>query len=138
MCFDFGMHFLSACSKICKIKKMNPRNNVFFTPWPLRLCHQIAHCNTLVNTDKSDYYNKLISDNSHNSRKLWHKLHKTLNRISEVTLPSTSLTSHWRTRLLPFCRLKLRKLEILLFPQALKMIFILLQILKNHCLYSNF
>ena len=27
-----------------------------------RLCHQIGQCNTLENKDKSDYYNKLISD----------------------------------------------------------------------------
>ena len=34
------------------------------------LRHQIARCNALVNKDKSDYYSKLISDNSHDSRKL--------------------------------------------------------------------
>ena len=32
-----------------------------------RLHHQIARCNALVNTDESDYYSKLISDNSHDS-----------------------------------------------------------------------
>ena len=36
-----------------------------------RLRRQIARCNALVNKDKSDYYSKLISDNSHDSRKLW-------------------------------------------------------------------
>ena len=35
-----------------------------------RLRRQIARCNALVNKDKSDYYSKLISDNSHDSRKL--------------------------------------------------------------------
>ena len=30
-----------------------------------RLRHQIARFNALVNNDKSDYYSKLISDNSH-------------------------------------------------------------------------
>ena len=30
---------------------------------------QIARCNALVNKDKSDYYSKLISDNSHDCRK---------------------------------------------------------------------
>ena len=49
---------------------------------------QIARCNTLVNKGKSDYYSKLISDNSHNSRTLWRELHKTLNRVSDATLPS--------------------------------------------------
>ena len=42
-----------------------------------RLCDQIAWCNALVNKDKSDYYSKLISGNSHDSRKLWCELHKT-------------------------------------------------------------
>ena len=34
-----------------------------------RLCHQIARCNSLVNKDKSNYYSKLISDNSQDPRK---------------------------------------------------------------------
>ena len=29
----------------------------------------------------------MISDNSHDSKKLWHVLPKALNRVSEVTLP---------------------------------------------------
>ena len=40
---------------------------------PLNRCRlhcQIAQCNALVNKDKSEYYNKQISDNSHDSRKL--------------------------------------------------------------------
>ena len=53
-----------------------------------RLRCQIAQCNVLVNKDKSDYYSKLISDNSHDSRKLWRELHKTLNRVPDATLPS--------------------------------------------------
>ena len=50
---------------------------------------QIARYNVLVNKDKLDYHSKLISDNSHDnnhdSRKLWHELHKTLNRVSDAT-----------------------------------------------------
>ena len=53
-----------------------------------RLRRQIARCNALVNKDKSDYYSKLISDNRHDSRKLWRELHKTLNRVPDATLPS--------------------------------------------------
>ena len=56
-----------------------------------RLRCQIAWCKAFVNKDKSDYYSKLISDNSHDSRKLWHELHKTLNRVSDATLPSFSV-----------------------------------------------
>ena len=58
---------------------------------------QIARSKALVNKDKSDYYNKLISDNSHDSCKLWRELHKTLNKVFNATLPShgseKSLTS---------------------------------------------
>ena len=53
-----------------------------------RLRRQMAQSNALVNKDKSDYYSKLISDNSHDSRKLWRELHKTLNKVSDATLPS--------------------------------------------------
>ena len=52
------------------------------------LRRQIGRCNALVNNDKLDYYSKLISDNSHVSRKLWCELHKTLNRVSDATFPS--------------------------------------------------
>ena len=52
-----------------------------------RLHCQIARCNSLVNKDKSDYYSKLISDNSQDPRKLLYVLRKTLSRVSEVTLP---------------------------------------------------
>ena len=52
-----------------------------------RLRRQIARCNSLVNKDKSDYYSKLIYDNSQDPRKLWHVLRKTLSRVSEVTFP---------------------------------------------------
>ena len=50
------------------------------------LFRQIARSNTLVNKDKSDYYSKLISDNSQDSRKLWCVVQKTLNRVSDATL----------------------------------------------------
>ena len=41
-----------------------------------RLCRQIAQCNLLVNKDKSDYYSKLISNNSQDPTKLWHVCEK--------------------------------------------------------------
>ena len=50
------------------------------------LHHQIALSNG--DKDKSDYYSQHISNNSHDSRKLWHELRKTLHRVSEMTLPS--------------------------------------------------
>ena len=39
------------------------------------LRRQITWCNRLANRDKTVYYRKLISDNSHNSKKLWRELH---------------------------------------------------------------
>ena len=53
-----------------------------------RFHREIAQCNALVDKDKSDYYSKLISDNSHDSQKLWRELHKILNTVSDATLPS--------------------------------------------------
>ena len=96
-----------------------------------RLRRQIVRCNVLVNKDKSDYCSKLISDNSHDSRKLWRELHKTLNKVSNATLPSHDSKNHWLTSLPPSFPTKLRKLEITLVPVALKMIFTLLQILQK-------
>ena len=32
---------------------------------------QIAHCNSLVNKDKSNYYRNLVNENAQDSKKLW-------------------------------------------------------------------
>ena len=45
------------------------------------LRHQITWCNCLANRVKTVYYQKFISDNSHDSKKLWGELHKVLNRF---------------------------------------------------------
>ena len=55
-----------------------------------RLQRQIAWCNHLANMDKTVYYRKLISDNSHDSKKLWRELHKVLHRSHSTTLPTCS------------------------------------------------
>ena len=64
-----------------------------------RLRRQIAWCNHLMNTDKIVYYRKLISDNSHDSKKLWQELRKVLHRSHGTTLPtyesSKSLADHF-------------------------------------------
>ena len=51
-----------------------------------QLHRQIARCNSLVNKDKSNYYSKLISDNSQDPKKLACTA-KTLGRVSGMTLP---------------------------------------------------
>ena len=62
---------------------------------------QIAWCNRLVNRDKTVYYTNLISNNSHDSKKLWQELHKVLYRSHVTTLPtyesSKSLADHFAT-----------------------------------------
>ena len=50
-----------------------------------RLWRQIAWCNHLANRDKTVYYRKLISNNSHDSKKLWRELHKVLHRSHSTT-----------------------------------------------------
>ena len=76
-----------------------------------RLRRQIARCNALVNKDKSDYYSKLISDNSHDSRKLWRELHKTLNRVSDATLPSHESEKSLADQFASFFTNKIKKIR---------------------------
>ena len=76
-----------------------------------RLYRQIARCNALVNKDKSDYYSKLISDNSHDSRKLWCELHKTLNRVSDATLPSHESEKSLADQFASFFSNKIKKIR---------------------------
>ena len=49
------------------------------------LRRQIAWCNRLTNRDKTVYYRKVISDNSHDSKKLWLESHKVLHRSHGTT-----------------------------------------------------
>ena len=57
-----------------------------------RLCKQIARCNTLITRDKSNYYRNLISDNAHDSKKLWQVLRSVFHSVPDKVLPSH--TSH--------------------------------------------
>ena len=83
-----------------------------------RICHQIARCNALVNKDKSDYYSKLISDNSHDSRKLWRELHKTLNRVSDAKLPSHEFKKSLADQFASFFSNKIKKIRDNFAPSA--------------------
>ena len=85
------------------------------------LCCQIARCNSLVNKDKSDYYSKLISDNSQDNRKLWYVMRKTLNRVSEVTLPpheSDKTLAHQFAFLLSFFHNKIKTIRDTFIPSG--------------------
>ena len=55
----------------------------------------------------SDYYIKLISDNSHNFRKLWRELHKTLN----ATLPSHESEKSLADQFASFFSKKIKKIR---------------------------
>ena len=52
-----------------------------------RLRRQIAWCNAIINIDKAEYYSTIISDNSHDPKKLWHTLRHVLDKGQEMTLP---------------------------------------------------
>ena len=52
-----------------------------------RMRRQIAHCNTIINKDKGEYYSTVINDNSHDPKKLWQALQRVLNKGCEMTLP---------------------------------------------------
>ena len=76
-----------------------------------RLHRQIVRCNALVNKDKSDYYSKLISDNSHDSQTLWRELHKTLNKVSDATLPSHKSKKSLADQFASFFSNKIKKIR---------------------------
>ena len=47
----------------------------------------IARCNAIINRDKAEYYCTIISDNSHDPKKLWHTLHHVHDKGQETTIP---------------------------------------------------
>ena len=76
-----------------------------------RLQHQIAWCNHLANRHKTVYYRKLISDNSHDSKKLWRELHKVLHRSHGTTLPTCESSKTLADRFALFFSNKVMKIR---------------------------
>ena len=76
-----------------------------------RLQRQIAWCNPLANRDKTLYYWKLISDNGHDSKKLWQELHKVLNRSHGTTLPTHESSKSLADRFATFFSNKIMKIH---------------------------
>ena len=68
--------------------------------------------------DKSDYYSKLISDNSQDPRKLWHVLRKTLSRVSEVTLPPYKSDKALADQFAPFFHNKIKTIRDTSIPSG--------------------
>ena len=79
---------------------------------------QIARCNAVVNNDKSDYYSKLISDNRHDSRKLWREQHKTSKRVSDATLPSHESEKSLADQFASFFSNKIKKIRGTFIPSG--------------------
>ena len=86
-----------------------------------RLHRQIARCNSLVNKDKSNYYSKLISDNSQDPRKLWHVLRKTLGRVSGMTLPPHDSDKALANQFASYFHNKIKTIRDTFIPSRIKM-----------------
>ena len=76
-----------------------------------RLCKQIARCNTLITRDKSNYYRNLISDNAHDSKKLWHVLRSVLHSVPDKVLPSHASHTGLANRFVTFFSDKISKIR---------------------------
>ena len=75
------------------------------------LRRQITWCNHLANRYKTVYYKKLISDNSHDSKKLWRELHKVLHRSHSTTLPTCESSKSLADRFATFISNKIMKIH---------------------------
>ena len=76
-----------------------------------RLRRQIAWCNHLANRDKTVYYRKLISDNSHDSKKLWRELNEVLHRSHSNNLPTCESSKSLADRFATFFSNKIMKIR---------------------------
>ena len=76
-----------------------------------RLRKQIARCNTLITRDKSNYYRNLISDNAHDSKKLWQVLHSVLHSVPDKVLPSHASHIGLANRFVTFFSNKISKIR---------------------------
>ena len=65
----------------------------------------------LQKKDKTVYYRKLISDNSHDSKKLWQQLNKVLHRSHVTTLPSCESSKSLADRFATFFSNKIVKIR---------------------------
>ena len=70
------------------------------------LQRQIAWCNHLANRDKTVYYRKLISDNSHDSKKNGRSYTKSYIDPTALLCPLVNPQSHWLIVLLHFSQIK--------------------------------
>ena len=71
-----------------------------------RLWRRIAWCNHLANRDKTVYYRKLISDNSHDSKNYGGSYIKSYIDPTALLCPLVNPQSHWLIVLLHFSQIK--------------------------------
>ena len=76
-----------------------------------RLRRQIAQCNAIINRDKVEYYSTVISDNSHDPKKLWHALQHVLNKGHEMTLPPHQLEKSLANKFASFFNQKIKRIH---------------------------
>ena len=76
-----------------------------------RLRHQITWYNHLAKRGKTVYFRKLISDNSHDSKKVWRELHKVLHRSHSTTLPTCESSNSLADRFATFFSNKIMKIH---------------------------
>ena len=76
-----------------------------------RLRKQIARCNAIITKDKTNYFRNLISDNAHDSKKLWQILRSVLHSVPEKVLPSHASQICLANRFVTFFSDKIRKIR---------------------------
>ena len=76
-----------------------------------RLRKQIARCNAIITMDKTNYFRNLISDNAHDSKKLWQVLRSVLHSVPEKVLPSHASQTCLANRFVTFFSDKIRKIR---------------------------
>ena len=76
-----------------------------------RLRKQIARCNTLITRDKANYYRNLISDNAHDSTKLWQVRCSVLHSVPDKVLSSHASHIGLANRFVTFFSDKISKIR---------------------------
>ena len=95
-----------------------------------RLRKQIARCNTLISRDKSNYYRNLISDNAHDSKKVWQVLRSVLHSVPDKVLPSRASHIGLANLFVTFFSDKISKIRDS-FTTLTHSLFLLLQMYPN-------
>ena len=102
-----------------------------------RLRKQIARCNAIITKDKTNYFRNLISDNAHDSKKLWQILRSVLHSVPEKVLPSHASQICLANRFVTFSQIKSEKSGTPLLTLT-PSLFLLLQMYPNLTFLKQF